>query len=43
MAGAVVKTKIGQMEEELRACSPRRITNELTVVVQGVSGLRGYW
>ena len=40
MVGTVVKAKIGDYKEEVRACSPRRTTKELTGVVQGVSGRR---
>ena len=38
--GAVIKAKIGEMEEEVRAGSSRRVRKELTDVVQGVSGRR---
>ena len=38
MVGTVVKPKIGDLEEELRAGSLRRVSNELTSVVQGGSG-----
>ena len=36
----VVKSKIGELEEEVRAGSSIRIKKELTGVVQGVSGSR---
>ena len=42
MLGAVVKAKIGELEEEVRAGSSRRTKNELTGVVQGVSGRRRF-
>ena len=38
--GVVVKTKIGELEEEVRAGNSRRTRKELTGVVQGVSGRR---
>ena len=38
MVGAVVKTKIGELEEEVRVGSSRRMRKELTGVVQGVLG-----
>ena len=37
MVGTVVKSKIGELEEEVRVCSSRRTRKELTGVVQGVS------
>ena len=37
MVGTVVKSKIGELEEEVRAGSSRRMRKELTGVVQGVS------
>ena len=37
MVGTVVKSKIGELEEEVRACSSRRTRKVLTGVVQGVS------
>ena len=40
MAGAVVKSKIGELEEELRAGSSRRMRKELTILVQCVSWSR---
>ena len=36
--GTVVKAKIGELEEEIRAGHSRRMRKELTSVVQGVSG-----
>ena len=38
MVGTVVKTKIGELEEEVRAGSSRRTRKDLTGVVQGVLG-----
>ena len=38
MVGTVVKSKIGELEEEVRAGNSRRLRKEFTVVVQGVSG-----
>ena len=38
MVGAVVKSKIGELEEEVRAGCLRRTRKELTGVVQGVLG-----
>ena len=40
MEGTVVKAKIGELEEEVRAGNSRRMRKELTEVVQGVSGSR---
>ena len=40
MVGTVVKAKIGELEEEVRVGSARRMRKELTGVVQGVSGRR---
>ena len=37
MVGAVVKAKIGELEEEVRAGNSRRMRKEFTGVVQGVS------
>ena len=34
----VVKAKIGELEEEVRARCPRRMKNELNGVVQGILG-----
>ena len=36
MVGAVVKAKLGELEEEVRAGSSRRMRKYLTGVVQGV-------
>ena len=36
MVGTVVKSKIGELEEEVRASSSRRLRKELTGVVQSV-------
>ena len=38
MVGKVVKSKIGDLEEEVKAGNSRRIRKELSGVVQGVSG-----
>ena len=43
MVGTVVKTKIGDLEEEVRAGISRRMRKELTGVVQGVSGRRRFF
>ena len=40
MVGMVVKAKIGELEEEVRAGNLIRMRKELTGVVQGVSGRR---
>ena len=42
MVGTVVKSKIGELEEEVRAGNSRRMTKELTGVVKGVSGRRRF-
>ena len=42
MVGTVVKAKIGELEEEVRVGSSRRMRKELTGVVQGVSGRRRF-
>ena len=42
MEGTVVKAKIGELEEEVRADNSRRMRKELTGVVQGVSGRRRF-
>ena len=42
MVGTVVKTKIGDLEEEVRAGISRRMRKELTGVVQGVSERRRF-
>ena len=38
MVGKVVKAKIYELEEEVRAGISRRMSKDLTGVVQGVSG-----
>ena len=40
VVGTVVKAKIGELEEEVRAGISMIMRKELTVVVQGVSGRR---
>ena len=40
--GTVVKSKIGDLEEEVRAVNLRRMRKDLTGVVQGVSGRRRF-
>ena len=40
--GTVIKSKIGELEEEVRAGSPRRTRKELPGVVQGVLGGRRF-
>ena len=42
MEGTVVKYKIGELEEEVRAGHSRRMRKELTSVVQGVSKRRRF-
>ena len=42
MVGAVVKSKIGELEDEVREGSSRRISKELNGVVQGVSGKKRF-
>ena len=42
LEGTVVKAKIGELEEEVRASSSRIIRKEFTGVVQGVSGMRSF-
>ena len=42
MVGVVVKSKIGYLEEEVRADSLRRMRKDLTGVVQGVSGSKRF-
>ena len=42
MLGAVVKAKIGELEEEVREGFLRRMRKELTVVFQGVSGKKRF-
>ena len=38
MVGTVVKAKIGELEDEIRVGSARRMRKELTGVVQAISG-----
>ena len=42
VVGTFVKAKIGELEEEVRVGSSRRMRKELTGVVQGVSGRRRF-
>ena len=42
MVGTVVKSKIGDLEEEVRAGSSRTTRKDLTGVVQGVSGKKRF-
>ena len=42
VVGTVVKAKIGELEEEVRVGSSRRMRKEFNVVVQGVSGRRRF-
>ena len=42
VVGTVVKAKIGELEEEVRVCSSRRMRKELTGLVQCVSGKRRF-
>ena len=42
MVGTVVKAKIGELEEEVRVGSSRRMRKELTGVVQVVFGRRRF-
>ena len=42
VVGTVVKAKIGDLEEEVRAGSSRRTRKELTDVVQGFSGKKRF-
>ena len=42
VVGTVEKSMIGELEEELKAGNSRRMGNELTGVVQGVSGRRRF-
>ena len=43
MVGTVVKYKIGELEEEVRAGSSRRMRKEFTGVVQGIPGRRRFF
>ena len=38
MVETVVKAKIGELEEEVRARFSRKMKKELTILVQGISG-----
>ena len=42
VVGTVVKAKIGELEEELRVGSVRRMRKELTAVVQAILGKRRF-
>ena len=42
MVGTVVKSKIGELEEEVRKGGSRSMRKELTGVLQGVSGRRRF-
>ena len=42
MAGTVVKSKTGELEEEVREGSSRRMSKESTGVVQFVSGKKRF-
>ena len=42
VVGTVVKAKIGELEEEVRVGSSRRMRKELTGVVQDISGKRRF-
>ena len=42
VVGTVVKAKIGELEEEVRVGSARRMKKELTGVVQAISGKRRF-
>ena len=42
MVGTVVKAKIGELEEEVRVGSARRMRKELTGVVQAILGERKF-
>ena len=42
MVGTVVKAKIGELEEEVRVGSSRRMRKELTGVVKYISGKRRF-
>ena len=43
VVGLLVKSKIGELEEDVREGSSRRMKKELTGVVQGVQGGGVYW
>ena len=42
MVGTAVKAKIGELEEEVRVGSSRRMSKELTGLVQSISGKRRF-
>ena len=42
MVGAVVKSKVGELEEDIREGFSRRLRKEITGVVQEVVGKRSY-
>ena len=42
VVGTVVKAKTGELEEEVRVVSARRMRKELTGVVQDISGKRRF-
>ena len=42
MVGTVVKAKIGELEEEVRVGSARRMSKELTGVIQDILGKRRF-
>ena len=42
MVGTVVKAKTGELEEEVRVGSARRMRKELTGVVQAISGKKRF-
>ena len=42
VVGTVVKSKIGELEEEVRAGISRRMIKDLNVVLQGLSGRRRF-
>ena len=42
VVGTAVKAKIGELEEEVRVGSSRRMRKELTGVVQSISGKRRF-
>ena len=42
MVGAVVKSKVGEMEEDIREGFSRRLRKEITGVMQEVVGKRSY-
>ena len=42
VVGTAVKAKIGELEEEVRVGSTRKMSKELTGVVQAISGKRRF-